>query len=165
MDILGTLGLDAVSPDPDDVPVGTYDAVVHESSYVLSKNKDSIAHVIRFKVVGGEKDGAKPFQWNTLGEQPRNAAGEFPANVEEIVTHSPSMSDKQKSYYKKTWVDCGIPEDQVGHLPPEALVGKPVTIRVYTKNGFKNVAVNGVRVTEGDPTVPTGDAGPFQPTF
>lgn len=143
MDIIGTLGLDTVSPDPDDVPVGTYDAVVFESGYVLSKNKDSIAHVIKFKVTGGERDGAKPTQWNTLGSTPRNAQGEFPAKVEDTVSYTPTMSDKQKSYYKKTWVDCGIPEAQVGTLPPESLVGKPVEIRVYTSNGYKNVAVNG----------------------
>lgn len=162
MDILGTLGLDGVSPDPDDVPVGTYDADVFESSYVLSKNKDSIAHVLKFKVVGGERDGAKPTQWNTLGSAPRNEAGEFPAKVEDVVTYTPTMSDKQKSYYKKTWVDCGIPEDQVGRLAPEVLVGKHIEIRVYTSNGYKNVAVNGPRTTEaGSAEVPTEGATPF----
>lgn len=158
MDILGTLGLDGVSPDPDDVPVGTYDAVVFASEFVLSKNKDSIAHVITFKVDGGERDGAKPRQWNTLGSKPRNAAGEFPAKVEDVVTYDPTMSDKQKSYYKKTWVDCGIPEDQAGRLAPEALVGKAVDLRVYTSNGYKNVAVNGPRTVEAGAGTATPNA-------
>lgn len=156
MDILGTLGLDGVSPDPDDVPVGSYDAVVYQSEFVLSKNKDTIAHVITFKVeqdLGngqkGPQDGAKPRQWNTIGSEPRNEAGEFPAKVEDVVTYKKTMSDKQKAYYKKTWVDCGIPEDQVGRLAPETLVGKTVDIRVYMSNGYKNVAVNGVRVVDG----------------
>lgn len=166
MDILGTLGLGEVSGDPDDVPVGAYDAVIYQSEYVLAKNKDSLAHVITFKVVGGERDGAKPRQWNTLGSAPRNEAGEFPANVQEVATYTPTMSEKQKSYYKKTWVDSGIPEDQVGRLDPSALVGKPVTIRVYLSNGFKNVAVNGVRATDEVAGTPTegGSVSPF-PSF
>lgn len=163
MDILGTLGLDGVSPDPDDVPVGTYDAVIFGSEYVLSKNKDSIAHVLTFKVTSGERAGAKPRQWNTLGSTPRNAAGEFPANVQEVATYTPTMSDKQKSYYKKTWVDCGIPEDQVGRLAPETLVGKAVEIRAYTSNGYKNIAVNGPLTTEaaGTPGTAAESVVPF----
>jgi hypothetical protein len=76
------------------------------------------------------------------------------------------MGEKQKSYYKKTWVDSGIPEDQVGRLDPSALVGKPVTIRVYLSNGFKNVAVNGVRATDEVAGTPTegGSVSPF-PSF
>jgi hypothetical protein len=160
MDILGTLGLDSVSANPDDVPTGSYDAVIYQSEFVLSKNKDTIAHVITFKVEGGDNDGAKPSQWNTLGKTPRNEAGEFPAKVEDVTQYEPTMSKKQESYYKKTWVDSGVPEDQVGKLPPEALVGKPVTIRVYMSNGYKNVAVNGVRVVDSaSPQGPSNAGG------
>lgn len=143
MNLLGTLGLNAVSADPDDVPVGNYDAVIHASELVLNSKKDTVSHVITFKLTGEEHKGAKPTQWNKLGDAPRNAQGEFPAKVTEIATYQPTMGDQQKQYYKKTWVDCGVPDAEVGTLPPEALVGKAVSIRVYLNNGFKNVAVNG----------------------
>lgn len=159
MDILGTLGLGDVPSDPNDVPVGTYDAVIFSSEYVLSKNKDTIAHNIVFKVVGEEFGGAKPNQWNTLGKEPRDAEGNFPNNVQNVATYTPTMSDQQKSYYKKTWVDCGVPEDEVGRRDPSTLVGTPVTIRVYTSNGFKNVAVNGVRTDDAAAPGVTAGAG------
>lgn len=143
MDILGTLGLGEASTDPNDVPVGSYDAVVFASEFVLSKNKDTLAHVITFKVLNGDQEGKKPRQWNNLGTTPRDAEGNFPASVEALASYTPTMGETQKSYYKKTWMDCGIPEEEVGRHKPEILVGKTVTIRAYMSNGFKNIAVNG----------------------
>ena len=102
MNLLGTLGLEAASANPNEVPNGTYDAVIVQSDIVLNKNKDSVAHVITFQVQGGEFNGAKPAQWNTLGNAPRDAQGNFPNSAAEIVTYTPTMTDQQKAYYKNT---------------------------------------------------------------
>lgn len=155
MNLLGTLGLDKVEADPNAIPDGKYDGEVYKSEYVLSENKDSISHVITYRVTEGQYKGAQRQSWNQLGKAPRDASGNFPKSPSDIVTYEPSMSEAQKSWYKKTFVDLGVPEDQVHTTPIESLVGKQITFGVKKNNGYVNV--NFVELRE--PTTQGPDSG------
>lgn len=139
MNLLGTLGLDKVESDPNAIPDGKYDGDVFKSEYVLSKNKDTVSHVITFRVTEGANKGAQRQSWYTLGSEPRNAEGEFPSKPEDITTYNPTMSESQKSWYKKMFVDLGIPEADVSSTPISALVGKNVTFGIKRNGSYINI--------------------------
>lgn len=140
MSLLGSLGLDDVSADPNDVPVGKYDGEIIRSEYVLQEEKDQLSHAITYKVTEGDQAGAQKQQWYTLYSNPRNAEGNFPEKVEDIKAAKPALSDKQKSWYKKLYVDLkGIPEEEVSKQEPGVLVGAKVTFGVALRNGYKNI--------------------------
>jgi DNA-directed RNA polymerase subunit H (RpoH/RPB5) len=150
MSLMGSLGLENISADPNEVPDGAYDGDVFKSEYVLMRDKDTINHVVTYRVTEGDRKGAQRAQWYKLGENPRNAAGEFPDKVEDIATYKQTMSDSNKQWYKKLFTDLGIPEDQVPNAKPEDLVGKTVSFGVKTNNGYKNVNWVRLRTPEGN---------------
>lgn len=154
INLLGTLGLQNVAADPNDIPDNTYDGVVAESQYVTVESKDTLAHVITYRVADGPHKGAQRQEWFTIGNAPRDASGNFAKNVTDVVNFQQAMSDQQKMWYKKRWVDLGIAEADVnsGTVAPEALVGRPVTFGVKTKNGFKNISF--VNLRKENPTAP-----------
>lgn len=137
--LLGSLGLDQVEADPNALPDGKYDGEVLKSEYVLVQRKDTINHVITYKVTDGDHVGAQRQQWYTLGTEPRDAEGNWPESTDAITSYTPTMSDAQKSWYKKLHVDLGIPEQDVPSTPPAALVGKPVTFGIKKNNGYINI--------------------------
>lgn len=136
---MGSLGLENVEADPNAIPDGKYDGVVFKSEYVLSETKDTVSHVITYKVTDGDHNGAQRQEWFQIGKAPRTATGEFPKNASEIAAYEGVMTENNKTWYKKRFVDLGIPEDQVHLTPVEALVGKTVTFGVKRNQGFINI--------------------------
>lgn len=172
MELLGTLGLDNVSADPNAIPDGKYDGDVFQSEYVLKKD-GSLAHAITYKTSEG---GAQKSQWYTLYTNCVDANGQPATSVAEVAGGTPAMSDNQKRWYKKLWVDLlDIAEEEVKNQKPENLVGVPVTFGLKTKNGWQNINfverretnVQAGPVTFGSPTSGTVpfDAGVQPPSF
>lgn len=155
MSLLASLGLDEVSADPNDIPVGKYDGIVLKSQFVLQENKDTLSHALTYKVTEGEFAGAQKQQWYTLYENPRDANGVFPTDIKDLKAAKPALSENAKRYYKKLFVDLlGIPEEEVKNQEPEVLEGRPITFGVKLKDGYKNVSF--VEARQSSPSVPAG---------
>ena len=181
MSLITSLGLGAVSGDPNDLPVGKYDGIVSESSYVLSKDKDKVSHVVTYKVTEGDRSGGTKQVWYDLFTKVRNAQGEFPEKIEDIVAGDPAMTDQNKNWYKKNIMDVtGCTPEQADNMEPEGWLNKPVTFGIAERNGYKNVsfvegrrpaganagsAVQGLGgVSFGGTPAPTADS-PMMPQF
>lgn len=141
---MGSLGLDNVSADPNDIPDGKYAGSVFKSEYVYLENDDSISHVITYKVDDGEHKGAQRAEWFKLGNQPvRDEAGN-------VTSLNVTMDDTKRRWYKKRLVDLGVPEEQINTVKPEDLIGKQVTFGVKRNGQYINV--NFVEVRGGSLT-------------
>lgn len=140
MSLISSLGLDAVTGDVNDLPVGKYDGKVARSEFVLTESKKQVSHVITYKVTEGDYTGAEKQVWYNLYGEIVDAEGNFPANVESIKGGKPLMTDNNKRWYKKLLMDLtGCSEEQAGQVTPEQLLEKEVTFGVAEKNGYKNV--------------------------
>lgn len=160
-DLTASLGLDKVEADPNNIPDGRYDGKVLKSEYVLSKDKDKISHVVTYQVTDGQYKGAQRQQWYNLGDNCKNAQGGTPENLSDVAAFNPTMTEQNKQWYKKLFVDLGIPEEVIntpGGAKPEMLVNKLVTFGVKRNQGYVNV--NFVELRTDAPVVDMG-AGAF----
>lgn len=134
MNLLGTLGLDAVEADPNVIPVGRYNGVIFKSEYVHVTKSDSVSHVITYQVTDGDRKGAQRQEWFNLGVNPTfDATGN-------IVALTPTMSEVQKPWYKKRLVDLGITEEAVSTtFHPSQLVGKQVVFGLKANGSYLNI--------------------------
>ena len=140
INLMQSLGLENVEADPNRVPDNKYDGVVFKSEYVLRKEKDSLSHVVTYKVEGGPHNGAQIAHWHLLGKNVKDAQGNFPDSVDQIASYDNTQTEMNKQFYKKMFVDLGIDPDQVHLTSIDALVGIPVTFGVKTKEGYQNVS-------------------------
>lgn len=140
MSLLSSLGLDDVAGDPNTIPDGKYDGIVEKSEYVIVKDKATLSHVITYKVTEGDRKGATKQQWYTLYKDIKDAEGNVPENVADVKAGAPALSDAQKEYYKKLWMDLGVPGDEVTSSEPNRLEGVLVTFGVKRNNqGYQNI--------------------------
>lgn len=137
--LMGALGLDNVSADPNDIPDGKYDGVVYKSEYVLhEKNGErKVSHVTTFQVTEGDRAGAQRQRWDLIGTNPVDASGQPAQSASAIASFTPSQSEQNKQWYKKFLTDLGITD--FANAEPEHLVGKQVTFGVKTNGAYKNV--------------------------
>jgi hypothetical protein len=138
--IMQSLGLDQVEADPNKIPDNKYDGEIFESRYVVVASKNQVSHVLTYKVTEGTKSGAQKQEWFTIGTDPVQADGTPATTIETLAGFTPSMTEQQKTWYKKRLVDVGVAEDQIPDLDITTLVGTPVTFGVKTNDaGFQNV--------------------------
>lgn len=151
MSLLGSLGLDEVSADPNAIPEGRYAGVVFSSDYVYKKQDNSVSHVITYQVVDGERKGAQRQEWYNLGD-----ATAF-ADDGTVSAMNGTMTDDRKTWYKKRLVDLGVVEETISTtFHPRDLVGKMVTFGVKKNGNYINI--NFVELREAAPNVPpTGE--------
>jgi hypothetical protein len=141
MGLIQSLGLSAVSGDPNDLPVGKYNGIVSKSEYVLVKEKDKVSHVVTYQVTEGERKGGTKQVWYDLFTQIKDENGNFPEKVEDIRKGEPAMSEAQKDWYKKAILDVtGCTKEEADVMEPEGWLNKPVTFGVSERNGYKNVS-------------------------
>lgn len=140
-DLNATLGLQNVPSDPNDIPPSKYDATVTRSEYVLKKN-GVMSHAVTYTVDDGQYKGAQVTNWTQIAKNLLKVDGTPAETVEEAHHGESLMTDQNKMYYKKMWVDHGIPEEQVdaGAVKPEDLIGIKVTVGTKKVNGFVNVS-------------------------
>lgn len=136
MSLLGTLGLDKVEGDPNNLPDGKYRGVVSRSEYVEKKD-GTLSHVITYKVTdpSSPRKGAEKAEWFNLGKDV--VRDDSPAK--KITGFTPTMSEAAKPWYKKRFLDLGIPEDRINEIDVADLVGVEVDFGVKTKDGFSNI--------------------------
>lgn len=140
MGLIASLGLSEVSGDPNDLKTGKFDGVVSASEFVLVESKKQVSHVVTYKVTEGESIGAEKQVWYNLYTDIVDAEGNFPAKVEDIKNGKALMTEKNKQWYKKLFMDLtGCAEDEVDTKEPSDLLGIEVTFGVAEKNGYKNV--------------------------
>lgn len=137
--LLQSLGLESVEADPNHIPDNKYNGVVNESQLVVAKNKGTLNHVITYKVTEGDRKGAEKQEWFKIGKDPVDAEGNLATKAEDVVNYTPDMTDTAKQWYKKRWVDLGVPEEQVGQVEFSVLKGKLVTFGVKSKDGYQNI--------------------------
>jgi hypothetical protein len=161
--LMGALGLDNVSADPNDIPDGKYDGVVYKSEYVLhSKNgENKVSHVTTVQVTSGDRAGAQRQRWDLIGLNPLDANGQPATKVAEIASFTPAQSEQNKQWYKKFLSDLGITD--FANAEPEHLVGKEVTFGVKSNGAFKNI--NFAELREPSVAAPVSVAGPGEPGF
>jgi hypothetical protein len=159
--LLAGLGLDNVSGDPTDIPIGTWDGDISQSNLVLTDGNNDyppgIAHAVTFRVTEGDKAGAKKTQWFNLGSNPKTAEGTPATSIDQVASFEPTMSEKAKEYYKQMWLKLGVPENEVGRNV-KTLEGRLCTFRVYESNGRKNATVDSTR-QPGVGSTPTATPG------
>ncbi len=146
---MASLGLDKVTADPNAIPAGVYDCTVSKVEYVHAKSKNTLGHVITYLVESGDYKGASITHWFTLGNNPTFDANGSPTGYE------PTMTEQNKTYYKKAFVDLGIPEDQVGLVDPASVVGRKCTVTLKINEPspgqvYRNVS--GVTLRDGAAT-------------
>ena len=124
--LMASLGLDQVSADPNKVPDNTYDCFVADVDYAYSTGKNVVGHVINYQIEDGPHKGSRISHWFSVGSDPV-----YDANGT-LTNFRPTMSDGQKTWYKKAFVDLGMPEDQVGVADPKSLIGTKCTVKVQT---------------------------------
>lgn len=158
MNILGSLGLDQVESDPNNIPDGRYVGKVDSSRIVLSKDKSKVMHVTNYKVTEGDHKGAQVADFQQLGVDPQfDEAGN-------ITSFTNTMSDMNKQWYKKRLVqDLGVPEDAVnsGTFDIANLADKAVVFGVKRNNGYVNVSFVELRADTPE-TASANPAGGFQ---
>lgn len=141
MGLIASLGLDAVTGDPNDLPVGRFDGVVSKSEFVLNKDKNKVSHVITYQVTEGENKGGSKQVWYDLYTEIVDAEGNFPATVADIKGGKPAMTENNKNWYKKALMDLsGCTREEASALEPEQLEGAEVTFGIAEKNGYRNVS-------------------------
>lgn len=147
MSFMDSLGIDSVEADPNALPDGKYAGEVFKSELVWSKAKGTISHVITYRVTEGERAGAQRQEWFTLGTDP------VYDDEGNLVSLTPTMTEQAKPWYKKRFVDLGVPEAEVSKTKPEALVGLPVNFGVKKNGAYININFVELRHTaEVDPS-------------
>lgn len=160
MSLISSLGLDAVTADVNDIPVGKYDGKVLKSEFVLVEERKQVSHVVTYQVTDGEFKGSQKQVWYNLYGDIVDAEGNFPKTPEEIKGGKPLMTDNNKRWYKKLLMDLtGVSEEQAGNVLPEHLVGKEVTFGVAERNGYKNVNFVELRQTAPEAVSMGGSVG------
>lgn len=139
MNLLSSLGLESVEADPNHIPDNRYNGIVARSELVVAKNKGTLNHVITYKITEGDRTGAEKAEWFKLGDNAVTAEGNPAEKASEVASYTPSMTEQAKPWYKKRWVDLGVPEDQVGKVDFDVLVGTKVTFGIKTKDGYSNI--------------------------
>jgi len=128
-----SLGLDKIESDPNAIPDGRYDCVVVSAEKVHIASKNGVAVVITYKLVDGDyKDARIPHFFN-LGVNP------VFDDQGKIVSFTPTASEGQLRWFKKAFVDLGIPEHAVRTTKLSDLVGRECTVGVRKKDGYRNV--------------------------
>lgn len=143
VNLLASLGLGDVSADVNSLPDNRYAGIVSRSEYVVVPAKNNkpatLSHVITYKVTDGDMKGREKAEWFRLGIDPVDANGNVPERASEVTSYTPTMTDNAKTWYKKRWVDCGVPEEAIPGADLNLLVGKPIIFGTKTENGYSNV--------------------------
>lgn len=135
MSLMDSLGLENVEADPNALPDGKWPGVITRSEYVVVTKNNTVSHVITYQVTDeSNRKGAQRQEWFRLGTDP------VVDNDGNITSMTPTMSEEQKSWYKKRFVDLGIAEEDVPKTEPKDLVGKQVTFGTKKKDGFINIS-------------------------
>lgn len=142
MGLLNSLGLDQVEADPNYLADGKYAGEVFKSEYVYVKAKDTVSHVITYRVTAGERAGAQKAEWFKLGTAP------VYGDNGQIVSMTPAMTEQAKPWYKKRLTDLGLTDADIANFEPHVLIGLPVTFGVKSKDGYTNINFVELRQTE-----------------
>jgi hypothetical protein len=142
--LLGALNLGGVSGDPNALPAGRYDGRVTKSEYAVNTKQTPpvLNHVVGLKVESNDQyNGRTQTRFFKLGENPVDANGQPTTNPSQVVHFNQTMTDNNKDYYKKLWLDCGVPAHLVdsGQATPDMLLNAPVVFGVGERNGYLNV--------------------------
>lgn len=137
--LMGSLGLDEVESDPNALPDGRWAGEVTASRLVYVRSKNQISHVIEYTVTEGNRKGAKRSEFFPIAKDVQFAEG-HEGDPDHVTSHTPVMTEDNKRWYKKRFVDLGIAEGDVSSTPVDALVGKKVTFGTKKKDGYINVS-------------------------
>lgn len=152
--LMQSLGLGNVSSDVNEIADGKYDAVVDKSEYFFNKAKDTVSHVITYRIESNDPatKGRNKQEYFTLGKEPRDASGNFAKDEESLAAYNNTQTEMNKQFHKKRFVDLlATPGDAESRKTVEArvdngdvdapdLVGVHCTINIKTNNGYQNVA-------------------------
>jgi len=143
--LFDSLGLGDVDADPNAIPDGRYDAVVASADMVHIKSKNSAAIVFNYQVEG-DYAPARIAQFQNLGN---NVVLD---DNGKIKSFTPTMSQQNKQFLKKAFVDLGVPESTVSTTPTMDLlamvVGRKCTIGVKKNGAYRNVSYVEYRAPE-----------------
>lgn len=132
--IMDSLGLDKVEADPNALPDGKWPGEVSRSEYVFVKNKNSVSHVITYRVTAGEHKGAERAEWWLIGTDPVTDDNGKITGVENVT-----MTSQAKPWYKKRLLDLGVHETEIMTFKPADLVGTEVTFGTKKNDGYINI--------------------------
>lgn len=137
MGLLDSLDLNSASSDPNAIPDGTYDGEVMKSELVFVPSKNTVSHVITYKVTDGPQKGAQKAEWYELGVNPVKADNSPATSIDEAVSFTPTMAENRKPWYNKRATDL-LGERFTAENMSKA-VGIPVAFNVKTEGNFQNI--------------------------
>lgn len=147
MSIFDSLGMGDVEADPNAIPDGRYAGEVYKSEHVVVERKNEVSHVITYRVTHGVNKGAQISEWFLIGTSP------VLDENKNLVGFEPAMRETQKPWYKKRFLDLGIPESGISAAmgEPGSLVGTPVTFGVKKNGEYRNVSFVEKRDVNAEP--------------
>lgn len=155
--LMQSLGLNQVESDPNALPDGKWPGVVFKSELVFVEKKNTISHVITYKVTDGERKGAQRQEWFELGKDPKYD------EQKNLIGLDLTMTDERKSWYKKRFEDLGIHPDSVESTDPKDLVGIPVIFGTKKNQGYININFVEVRQDASETFTAAAESGGGNP--
>ncbi len=153
--LMQSLGLNSVSANVNDIEDGKYDATVEKSEAFFNKAKNTVSHVITYRITFTDpvkgKVSKTAQEFFKLGENPVDANGNFAENEESLAGYNNTQTEQNKSFHKKRFVDLLATNDKAdkerveaqvdaGQLDFKDLVGAECVVTLKTKDGFQNVS-------------------------
>lgn len=144
--LMDTLGLDAVDAEMH-LPFGKWEGKVRDSSLVILKKDNVLAHVITYQVTSGSKTGQEASVFYRLFKDVTFAEG-HEGDPEHVVNGTALMTDDNKAWYKKAQIAILDISDKeynerlkAGNpIKPAELKDRPVTFGTKINDaGYTNV--------------------------
>src|SRR5690606_34787283 len=97
--------------------------------------KDTLSHVISFKITGPTNQGAIKQEWFLLAEGPtKQEDGTYGAPFKS------TPSETRRSFHVRRLNDLGVPNSRFSEFEHNDIIGEEVYVTVKTNGDFQNVS-------------------------
>lgn len=136
---LSDLGLDKIDDDPNEVPAGKYTGFLFDARVVELKDAAKGKRlVLTYKVADeGAHKGKTVDEWKSV---------------------NPFDDARTKGFLKQRMKSLGVPEERLGSITPDDLIGTPVNFTVKKNGEYTNVTF--VEVRDGNSSESTTASAP-----
>jgi hypothetical protein len=119
MSLFGDLDLENAPDDPNAIPDDVYKAFLTDvKKGPTQKNPEKVGVTFKYKISEGKYEGREVTEWKSAMKDD---------------------DEQTKGYLKARLLSLGVPEDRLGAVEADDLIGKEVRITVKNRNGYTNI--------------------------